>query len=807
MTRAPARTRAPGAALVLLCALCACGGGEDRAARQRYNEALAALREEAWDKAAQGFLEARDQAGGDDELRAAAAANLALTYARHAERLASGEPEKALGLLQQSAGWFRDAVRLDPEREALRQSLEIVLRRIQLLADQLNRGQNRLEARLDRIIDDERGLRDQLRQLSAAGAEGAAQTAVFEQLSTLQRTLLSEAGALLDLATAERGLIERRKEEERSEADQVRRVQLEALEQYVDRARTSMDDTRRRLRKLEAGAAHDRAEEALTELKRAREQLLEPAAVLGGIAADEAALVSHTALLRQLEGGALRLPGAAGADAGAPAAPPAWLSPAALQARQGGLVDRTSEILARVQAGVQASAAAGAASGGAGDAGAPPQAADPAAQSPEARRDQRLVAAARSALPHIGGAGAAMKQVLAALASRSLEEAQRHELTALQELGAAVERFAGLRQVIELAHTEQEQLVALLSPPGDAPAGAEKTPPLSTAERARLLREGTARNRDRLERLAGLIADELAELTAKAGGPQGAPQGGAPQPGTGTQGAGDQLEAEKQRYAAAERHRAAAATALAAMAGHTAAGRGGPVALTSAREVVKQLDELRRLFFSIVEQLQELLRQQGETHDRTASAQADAADQRGPLLAPLADAQNRHTGKAEALAAALEQQADAAGQAQDPGAAQQDPRAAAQARDAARRFTEAASEVRAAVAAMRSAGEVLNQAREQAAQMSVDLEPALRQQPVTMGHLESAIRILQPPDPQEDQQKQDQQKQDQQKQDQERMSQQQAQRRLQSIRDREAERQKRSRERDQARPDPVEKDW
>jgi hypothetical protein len=83
--------------------------------------------------------------------------------------------------------------------------------------------------------------------------------------------------------------------------------------------------------------------------------------------------------------------------------------------------------------------------------------------------------------------------------------------------------------------------------------------------------------------------------------------------------------------------------------------------------------------------------------------------------------------------------------------------------------------------------------------MSFDLDAPIEQQKQAMAHLEAAIRILEPPQQQNQQQQKQQQNQDQQ------ISQDQAARRLQAIREREAER--RRKQQQPSRSDPVEKDW
>src|SRR5262249_9208050 len=152
--------------------------------------------------------------------RSRAAFNLGLTLARQAE---SAKGQEALDALKQSAAWFRDAIRLKSEDKDARICLEVVLRRIQVLADQLNKGQNSLEARLSRTIEDERALRlrlsDLWNRIDGAGAtdEPLAFREEFQAAETFQRTLLADASAVADLAADETAKIQGKAEKERSD--------------------------------------------------------------------------------------------------------------------------------------------------------------------------------------------------------------------------------------------------------------------------------------------------------------------------------------------------------------------------------------------------------------------------------------------------------------------------------------------------------------------------------------------------------------------------------------------------------------
>ena len=173
-------------------------------------------------------------------------------------------------------------------------------------------------------------------------------------------------------------------------------------------------------------------------------------------------------------------------------------------------------------------------------------------------------------------------------------------------------------------------------------------------------------------------------------------------------------------------------------------------------------------------------------------------------LPGLIEREGQHAQLAEAIAQALAAQADAANQqgAQPPqGGGGPTPQALGQ----------AATEVRNALGSMQDASTTLTQARDQAQQMSVDIGPALAAQQTAIDHLEAALRLLQPPQQQQDQKNDQQDQQDQQQQDQQQKDQQQqsAEQQLQQVREREAQRERDKREREQQAGgnDPVDKDW
>lgn len=741
-------------------------------ARGNYNLGLERLAQGDATGAAEAFLTARDNAGPDPQLRYRVAFNLGLALATQADAktAAAGaaedevDVEAALDLLRQSAAWFNDAVRLAPAADDdARVNLELVSRRILQLVDQLKEG-DELTSRLDRLIDDQRGARDQVRQLLAtvterhAGADPLGFGADFDNIASRQRMLMAEVGDAIDLATEERLFIEQTPPEQRAPEQQSRAHQLANVTDYLERARQSLGDARRRLRRLQGERGHRRADAALAELKRAREQLRDPVTVLRAVSRDLGELIVHTMARAAFDDRSLRLE----------ETPPPWLTAKHLAERQENAAARTGGVLGIFDGLLAAGASA--------DAGA------------EAARARAAVA---EASPVLEAGLAAMRDAVSALESGDAAMALPAQNTALKNLRDAIELFADLRGLIDLAYAGQQRAVDLLTPPAADQDEAEGE--LSAAQRVEALDEAVFVGQRRLGRLEQLLREEgeaTAELDEQA------------------------KPATEQRLELAETLRAEAADGLERLAASVdglAAGRADAKAARAvAEDTLATLEQLRRLFFSVAEHLRELLVEQAETHDRAATAQfestVDKMDTLAAELGATADRQANHAGVGEQLAAALARQADAGAP-----PASGDPQHAAA--DAGAQLGEAAEEVRKATTRMTSAATMLADAAARANVMSPELEPALADQTAAMEHLENALRALAPPNqdsrsPSGDDQQQAEQEagEERSEDDQERLSQRQAKRRLQAIRDREAERQNRRGDAAASR-ESVEKDW
>jgi len=758
--------------LVMLVMLAIAGcGGEYRPARDTYNEGVNALAGGDHETAEKLLIEARSAAGVDPELRFRAAFDLGVAYAQHSQKIQAGQDAdiaKALELAQQAVSWFNDAQRLRKDDAPTVANLAVMRARVQYLSDELRKGETKLEARLDSAIKEQREILDEARVAwyaikQTGGSDPLAEQGPLTHLADRERGVVSEVGVVSDLAIDEIDSIAKKPEDKRTDEERVRVVQLKGLDIYVVDARSRIAEARRKLQDLAAEEGVARAEAALISLKRAREQLLDPISVLRGVAQDQLALLQETAygggksdLFAKLEG---PLPG--------------WLAPPKLAERQGGMRDRVDEVKARLFAAVS-----------------PPPAGQ---QAPKTDPQQaKMLERVRAALPAVGQASDAMDHARQSLTATRLPEAMEHERLALDALARAIEQFSDLKQTVELAHAEQTTIGTLLGP---------QSKDLDPKERGTQTRDGLARNVDRVKRLQGLIADALVEADK----PPPPPPSPSPSPSNG--GVVDpkheqQVAQAKLMYARAEQLRGETATVLDALSKALTDNKDNkdPVALNKDAET--KLTELRKLFFSVVEHLQQLIRDQGETRDQT-SAIAGADDiARGPKLPGLITREQEHAQIAKAIVGALAAQVDAAGRSGQPGQPPQ------QGQPDAKTLAAAAEEVRQGDAAIDGARGNIVKVRDATAK-SESMKPALEDQAKALEHLEAALKLLQPPkqDKQQDQQKQDQQNQDQQNQDQQKQDQQQQQQgAAQRARDEDARQQKRRRDRE-AGGSPVEKDW
>nr|MBA3501618.1 DUF4175 family protein [Deltaproteobacteria bacterium] len=601
--------------VIVLVMLLACAKSEHRAARVKYNEGVAALAKGDTEAAVKLLLDARSAAGVDPELRFRAAYDLGIAYAEQAAKIRrepNGDLAKALELAQQASSWLSDASRQRPNDAATKKNLAIARARVQAISDELRKGENKLEHRIDAAIKDQRGVLEGAREAwlairQAGGTDPLAQQGSLTHLADVERGIVAEVGAISDLATDELDTIAKKPEDKRSDEEKVRVVQLKNIELYLQDARGRIAEARRKLQELAAEDALGRAEAALVALKRAREQLLDPITVLRSLAQDELEIVRDTIT--------------AGGDAklviDQSSAPkqeetPAWLEPVVLADRQSGVRDRLEEVRSRLAAAVESP---------------PPPDAKPDPQ------QEKLLARVKTALPSVTAASSEMDKAKQALGDKQLKAALANERLALEALARAIEEFADLKQTVELAYADQTQIGALLSP--------EAAKEMPAPERARETRAALARNLGRMTRLQALIADEAAQLAQQQ--PKDPPA--EEKDPAKLEAAKQQLEQAKQQMARAETLRGEALAALGKLE-KALAGTADPV--PPAGEAKTKIEELRKLLFSVIEHLQQLIRDQGETRDQTSQTNGEDEFARAPKLPGLLTREEQHTQMAKA---------------------------------------------------------------------------------------------------------------------------------------------------------------
>jgi len=777
---------------------------------------------------------ARIGAGTDGEARFRATYNLGWVEVERADAALDQEPRSALQALQRAADWFREASALRPDHAASRRNLELVLRRALVLADHLARHEEEdLTAHLKRLIagqqtfltDLGRGIDLAALQDDPNATDQARRT--LRTFATGQLELLTQAERLSETAGQEQAVLQAKPDQERSTQEAVRLAQLEQLLHHLHRARERMGQARGQLRRLAARRAYRRVATALSDLKRARDQLLDPVARLDALIAD------GLELMRQTGHKIAR-------DAQPEQSTPAWLTADYLGETQAILEARIGELHS-----------------GLASAGEPPPVTPPtgptqdSAGSPE--QQAQLRRRLEAATPLVGTARASFQEALADLEAERLSAALESQRRGVAGLVAAREHFLDLKRLVELLYRDQQGIAALIAPEdenkteedkteenriSDSEPGEEfATPDGSAADPSEYLpvaRELQAGNRERLQRVSAAILDQLGAAldaeeqaqSAQAADPQASSASQAPDPAVPAPPDPVALEAERRRLEQADALRAEAEKAMQQALEDliTAAAATGSAAADQARLSVNltlnRVEDLRRLFFSVVDHLREALRRQINVGDRTEEtaglAATEPAQEIAHRLGPIVLEQTALAETADGLAGALEQQAGRPVPALPE--TQEDPprkdlqEQAAQAQEQQARLRQAAVQVT-------SARDHMEQAAEAIAAEPPTFETIRGHQRQVVEALSAALAALQPPQPEQpDRQQQDQQGQEGQQQaspqagrDQEDIEPQlapgDAGQLLQGIRDREAQR--REQRAGQGHPgyEPVEKDW
>ncbi len=602
---------------------------EELPPREEFNRGVEALEERDFETAIEHIQAARRGARDDPALRFRAAYDLGWLAVQRAGRIEGESPREALGNLVEAIEWFHEASRLDPDDEDARANLEVAQRRALLLEDQLARqGMGGVEERLEELAQRQRALATEVAELHGASAAAVAAgdpnatdgfREQFRGRASGQREVLSEADAVAHAAGRERDVLEERGEAERSTEDEVRIAQLGNALHYLHRAREKMGQARRQLRRRQGDSAYRRAASALLELERALDQFLQPVECIDRLLADEQEIFDRTRVLAsQRRDLGSRKPG--GARPG--------LSREALAEEQVSLAGRTAELEARLRAG----------SDRGGDDGAPAT---------------EEGGAAAEAVPRVAEAANHFLTAVEDLAAENLQGAQLGQLEGLRALAAAREVFLDIPGLIEAAYGDEVQIARVLASdlPDPGPAGSNAGH--SREEYLPSLRETQAVNRARGERLARKIETRRQGLSS-ATGPSGAP----PDP--------QAVEGESRRLEAASEILERARSGMEEVGEHLSSepvDEVWPEATRAAIGVVRDLERLRRIFFSIVERVREVAHQELELSDATRDASARIAGEPGAaqfIAGSLGQAQSEVAARTLGIANELKEQSELA---------------------------------------------------------------------------------------------------------------------------------------------------
>ena len=412
---------------------------EEKDARTLYNQALQKFDANSWEQARRLFQEARRLAGTDGVVRFNATYNLGWVDVKKADDLLETDPAAALESLYRAADWFREAVTLREDIDT-RHNLEVVLQRAMVLADSLEKKQaDDLLARISQNITIQREFLDVVRQeVDLEEVETYTSEQLRGQLRSLavqQLEVLSQSQQLTKTAGREVDALRGKTESEQTPEDKMRVAQIEGLLHYLHRAQERMGQARRRLRTSQTERAYRRAAIALAELKRGRDQLLDPVARIDALLGDGMELIQQTAAKTADNTGKLSL------KTGSKL--PAWLTQEYLVESQTSLSERVQELHQGLSAGL---------------------AGEVEEASAVLPRQQQLIENLRLAVPRLGTAGEKFTQALAKLKHPQFEEAFGLQNEGMTALAAAREIFLDLRQLVELVYQDQLRIRRHLDP-------------------------------------------------------------------------------------------------------------------------------------------------------------------------------------------------------------------------------------------------------------------------------------------------------------------------------------------------------
>ncbi|MBF0109888.1 MAG: VWA domain-containing protein [Magnetococcales bacterium] len=617
-----------------------------RTAREEYNLGLVLLGQKNYDSAMEHLTKGRDQAETDGTLRLRATHALGWAEAERAATQVAASPEEALRGIHRAASWFREALELDPTHEESRYNLEIVSRRALALADAMaTTGKNDIAARLEALIVGQRALLDQMTPLIGEGSQEEETSPAMTRdpklkqslrdLAAGQLELLSQGEDLGSMATLEQENLSRKGEG--TPDDRLRRLRLERMLADLHEARERMTQGRGALRRGEGIRAFRRATVALARLKQARERLAELPSRLATLSMDAAELAGHTRSVAHPEGEK---------DSRPPGYTTTWLREV-----QEVLSDRTRALREEIATGLNREETASTPT--------PPVTREPSSAKADETSHHDQTHLLEKALPLIDGVARHFASAQAALGTGETRQALEHQEMALQGLETARALFFSLEDLIERSWLEEERIRQHLRE--DPSLDKNALPSAMTLQEA---------NIERMRRIGARIDERLRQ--ARASGPPGTV--GTEQPAADTTTANgvrneevQRLERAKELAALASERMDQARQDLRLIQDRSVTAPLAPMDPGPARVrvdvAVAILDELRQLFFSIVQHLQRTAQRQQDLADETRGLEPLTAEpEEKPLkerAGPLGERQRGLARTTHAIRESLEKQRDA----------------------------------------------------------------------------------------------------------------------------------------------------
>lgn len=544
--------------------------------RSLYNDGMVLMEAENWTEAEEKFLEARNQARTDQALRANSAYNLGLTYAKEAQELEQEEPERAQEQYTQAISWFRDVIHLQGESaEDARHNLEVALKAQQGLVDRLTQGENGFAQRLARLMENTQVVRQSIQELiwkmdqhgDRERPEGYEEA--MTQLAIRVRELGADGLEIANLASDTISQIETIPESDRKPEEQNQLVMMQLFVPYMDLGREELFNARRQLRRLQAPDSLEELDDALLQLLRAQDQLLPPPDRLKALVSAQTQVLKQVELLKESKGGAFSIQGQS-------VSLPSWLNSDWLSGQEEGVLSRTQELALYFQLWQQSLTET--------------EEIDPFLQDSIVRAGEAT--------------GEAIKEMTSSndgLAMNDLEQTVEAQRMALRSLVLAWENFADVKTVVEWTHRDNEGMRALMEG-GESVQEAYPDEEARETEYRRLLTQ----NQVRLERLETLLNQEKSKALQQVQQTDMDVSDGEEGP----------IERVEELYALAQEHRQSALDSLFRLESEGVTPEGALIELDAIKESVRQL---RLLFFTVIEHLQDAAEQQEGLWQRTGA--------------------------------------------------------------------------------------------------------------------------------------------------------------------------------------------